>query len=301
MGGAKSDRADAKLLADLVRTDRHNHRPVAGDSPVADGIKVLARAHQNLIWARARHANQVRNALREYYPAALETFDDLAHRDALAILGRAPTPSMGARLTLPQIRAALKAGGRRRNLDAAARYEALYTMGSADGGATRLPLSSTRGFGWPTCASVIHTVLVLSSMQYQIRPPAVTSYCHCSISVPFTDRRSSEPLSGCWRWSSPTRVVGDPLPGGLRVRRGRHADLFPSLDRAAVRVAHVPTVSRRRWGNTFSPFRHRPQPAGPGTVSPLASSGLLSERASLGSAWISAVAFHSRISWVTGE
>ena len=121
LGGAKSDRADAKLLADLVRTDRHNHRPVAGDSPGADGIKVLARAHQNLIWARARHANQVRNALREYYPAALETFDDLAHRDALAILGRAPTPSMGARLTLPQIRAALKAGGRRRNLDAAAR------------------------------------------------------------------------------------------------------------------------------------------------------------------------------------
>ena len=56
-------------------------------------------------------------------------------------------------------------------------------------------------FGWPTCASVIHTVLVLSSMQYQIRPPAVISYCHCSISVPFTDRRPSEPLSGCWRWS----------------------------------------------------------------------------------------------------
>ena len=28
--GAKSDRGDAKVLADLVRTDRHNHRPVAG-------------------------------------------------------------------------------------------------------------------------------------------------------------------------------------------------------------------------------------------------------------------------------
>ena len=30
--GAKSDAGDAKLLADLVRTDRHNHRPLAGDS-----------------------------------------------------------------------------------------------------------------------------------------------------------------------------------------------------------------------------------------------------------------------------
>ena len=65
LGGAKSDRGDAKLLADLVRTDRHNHRPVAGDSPQAEAIKVVARTHQNLIWARVRHTNQLRNALRE--------------------------------------------------------------------------------------------------------------------------------------------------------------------------------------------------------------------------------------------
>ncbi|MDH3302452.1 MAG: IS110 family transposase, partial [Acidimicrobiia bacterium] len=29
--GAKSDPGDAKVLADLARTDYHNHRPVAGD------------------------------------------------------------------------------------------------------------------------------------------------------------------------------------------------------------------------------------------------------------------------------
>ena len=67
--------------------------PIAGDSPDAEAIKVLARAHQNLIWARTRHTNGLRSALREYYPAALEAFDDLADRDALAILGRAPTPA----------------------------------------------------------------------------------------------------------------------------------------------------------------------------------------------------------------
>ena len=120
-GGAKSDRGDAKVLADLVRTDRHNHRPVAGDSPESDGIKIMARTHQNLIWARTRHSNQMRNALREYYPAALETFDDLAGRDTLAVLGKAPTPTRGARLTLPQIRAALQRAGRKRNLDKTAR------------------------------------------------------------------------------------------------------------------------------------------------------------------------------------
>ena len=95
VSGAKSDAGDAKLLADLVRTDRHNHRPLAGDSPDVEAIKVLARAHQNLIWARTRHTNALRSALREYYPAALEAFDDLHDRDALAILGRAPTPAAG--------------------------------------------------------------------------------------------------------------------------------------------------------------------------------------------------------------
>ena len=68
---AKSDRGDAKVLADLVRTDRHNHRQVAGDSPLVEAVKVLARAHQSLVWSRQRHANALRSALREFYPGAL--------------------------------------------------------------------------------------------------------------------------------------------------------------------------------------------------------------------------------------
>jgi hypothetical protein len=66
--GAKSDAGDAKVLADLVRTDRHNHRPIAGDSELAEGVKLLARAHQNAIWGRQRQLNALRSALREYYP-----------------------------------------------------------------------------------------------------------------------------------------------------------------------------------------------------------------------------------------
>ena len=60
LSGAKSDASDAKLLADLVRTDRHNHRPIAGDSAEAEAVKVLARAHQSLIWTRTRHTNALR-------------------------------------------------------------------------------------------------------------------------------------------------------------------------------------------------------------------------------------------------
>ena len=117
VSGAKSDAADAKLLADLVRTDRHNHRKVAGDSADAEAVKVLARAHQNLIWTRNRHTNALRSALREYYPGALEAFNDLHDRDALAILGRAPSPPQAVGLSLSKIRSALKAAGRQRNLD----------------------------------------------------------------------------------------------------------------------------------------------------------------------------------------
>lgn len=120
VGGSKSDAGDAKMLADLVRTDAHNHRQVAGDSAAVEGIKVLARSHQNMIWSRAREANRLRNSLREYYPAALVAFEDLDGRDALAVLGKAPDPATGARLTISQIKAALRAGGRRRYLTSTA-------------------------------------------------------------------------------------------------------------------------------------------------------------------------------------
>jgi len=116
--GAKSDAGDAKLLADLVRTDRQNHRPVAGDTAEAGAIRVLARAHQALIWARQRQVNALRSALRDYFPAALEAFGtDLAASDALAILAIAPTPERGRRLSRATIAAALRRAGRQRNVD----------------------------------------------------------------------------------------------------------------------------------------------------------------------------------------
>src|SRR5258707_1013050 len=121
ISGAKSDAGDAKLLADLVRTDRHNHRLIAGDSAQAEAIKVLARAHQNLIWARSAHTLRLRSALLEYFPVAVKAFADLDDRDALAVLGRAPTPELAAALGLPAIRSALKRGGRQRYIDARAR------------------------------------------------------------------------------------------------------------------------------------------------------------------------------------
>lgn len=118
--GAKSDPGDAFVLAEMVRLDGHNHRPVAGDSELAEAVKVLARAHQSLIWTRQRQTNQLRSTLREFYPGALDAFDDLASADALSVLAVAPTPTLGRRLSRSKIASVLRRGGRTRNLDAKA-------------------------------------------------------------------------------------------------------------------------------------------------------------------------------------
>jgi transposase len=108
VSGAKSDGGDSHMLADMVRTDSHQLRAVAGDSADAEGIKVLARTHKTLIWERTRHVQRLRHQLREYFPAALEAFDDLAAADTLELLGKAPDPARAARLTRAQVAAVLK-------------------------------------------------------------------------------------------------------------------------------------------------------------------------------------------------
>ena len=115
VSGAKSDGADAHMLADMVRTDSHQLRPAAGDTPQAAAVKVVARTHKTLIWDRTRQVQRLRHQLREYFPAALEAFEDLDARDTLELLGRAPDPGLAGRLTRAQVAAALKRA-RRRNI-----------------------------------------------------------------------------------------------------------------------------------------------------------------------------------------
>jgi len=119
--GAKSDAADAHLLAEIVRLDRAHHRPIAGDTEIAEHVKVATRAHQTMIWSRVRQVNALRSLLREYYPAALAAFGtDLASRDALAVLTVAPSPELGRRLSQARIETLLRKAGRQRNVSATA-------------------------------------------------------------------------------------------------------------------------------------------------------------------------------------
>jgi transposase len=160
VSGAKSDPGDAKVLADLVRTDRRNHREVAGDTDLAEAIKVLARGHQRLVWARGRQTNQLRSTLREFYPGALAVFTDLSSADALAVLEVVPTPVLGRQLSRSKIKKALERAGRRRNLDpkTAEIYEGLRTP------QLEAPQLVADAFG----ATVVSTVAIIASMNTEI-------------------------------------------------------------------------------------------------------------------------------------
>src|SRR5690349_9972666 len=113
VSGAKSDTADAHVLADMVRTFREQLRPSAGDSGAAEAVKVVTRAHKTLVWERTRHLLRLRHALREFFPAALIAFDDLTAVDALELLAVAPDPASAAALSIEQIEAALRRARRR--------------------------------------------------------------------------------------------------------------------------------------------------------------------------------------------
>jgi len=123
--GAKSDRGDAHVLAEIVRLDRPHHRPIAGDSPEVEGLKLVARSHQAFIWDRTRHLLRLRSALREFFPAAIEAFPDLTAPETLELLQRAPDPARAERLSKSKITAALRRARRR---DPEAKAEAIQVV-----------------------------------------------------------------------------------------------------------------------------------------------------------------------------
>jgi transposase len=121
IAGRKSDHGDSFVLANVLRTDLHAHRPLPDDSELAQAIAVLARAQQDAVWARTQAHNKLRSHLREYFPGFLAAFADarggIMRPEARAILAAAPTPAAAAALTLTQLRGLLKKAGRSRGID----------------------------------------------------------------------------------------------------------------------------------------------------------------------------------------
>ena len=121
VAGRKSDKGDAAVLANVLRTDLHAHRPLPADSELAQAVAVLARAQQDAVWDRTTAHNKLRSHLREYFPGFLAAFagarDGIMRPEARVILAAAPAPADAARLTTAQLRALLKKAGRKRGTD----------------------------------------------------------------------------------------------------------------------------------------------------------------------------------------
>jgi transposase len=121
IAGKKSDHGDSVVLANVLRTDMHAHRPLPADSELAQAVAVLARAQQDAVWDRTTAHNKLRSHLREYFPGFLAAFasarDGIMRPEARTILAAAPTPGTAAALTLTQLRSLLKKAGRSRGID----------------------------------------------------------------------------------------------------------------------------------------------------------------------------------------
>ena len=122
---------------------------------------MLARTHKTLIWERTRQVQRLRHQLREYFPAALEAFEDLDAPDTLELLGKAPDPARAARLTRAQVSAALKRA-RRRNITG---------QGDGDpGGAARRAAGPARRRVTAAYAATVRSLIaVIAALNEQVK------------------------------------------------------------------------------------------------------------------------------------
>lgn len=88
---AKTDPADAELLARILLTDRERHRPLRPSSAEREEIRALARDDERASRDQRRLLNRLRQDLLAVFPQALQAFDDLAAPTCLAFLARWPS------------------------------------------------------------------------------------------------------------------------------------------------------------------------------------------------------------------
>src|SRR6202048_649470 len=92
--GVKDDQLDAWSFADALRVDGQNWKPLRPEGSLIKELRLLCRDEVGLFDQRAGFINQLRHALAEYYPTALEAFEDWTSVSAWMFLQRFPTPEL---------------------------------------------------------------------------------------------------------------------------------------------------------------------------------------------------------------
>ena len=88
------------------------HRRLPANTSQASAIKVLARQHQEAIWALHQTVSRLRSVLLEFYPQALQAFPNLKHHAATTVLAAVPTPAAAGKLTRTRVATLLRRSGR---------------------------------------------------------------------------------------------------------------------------------------------------------------------------------------------
>jgi transposase len=90
--GVKSDFLDAWCFADALRTDGHGWRQLRPSDPLTAELRILCRDHIGLIEQRTALVLQLKAALHEYYPVALQAFDDWTKQGPWEFVLQFPDP-----------------------------------------------------------------------------------------------------------------------------------------------------------------------------------------------------------------
>ena len=104
---SKSDRGDAYLLADLLRTDGHRFQALRPASDEIRALRAKTRTREDLLATRIRLTNQLRSLLDGFWPGPVAMFRELDSLIALEFLARYPSPRDIKRLTEKRLAAFL--------------------------------------------------------------------------------------------------------------------------------------------------------------------------------------------------
>src|SRR3974377_1162568 len=90
--GVKDDQLDAWSFADALRVDGHGWKALKPEEPLIKELRLLCRDEVSLIEQRTALICQLRHTLADYYPIALEAFEDWNSLSAWMFIQRFPTP-----------------------------------------------------------------------------------------------------------------------------------------------------------------------------------------------------------------
>ena len=111
VSGAKSDAADAIVIAEYLRLRHHRLHPVQPYSAETKALRTVVRTRDDIVEMRVAATNQLSSLLDDHWPGAKEIFADVESPISLAFLRRYPTAAAAKHLGEKRLAAFLTKNG----------------------------------------------------------------------------------------------------------------------------------------------------------------------------------------------